>query len=219
MDSGKIYKVINEVNQKEYVGCTIYSLTKRLKEHFYRCLNTDSNTKFCNSIRKYGVENFKIELIEECGIDKIYEREQFYINNLGTFENGLNTTTGGEGCLGYKHSETIRKKISENTKNGNSHKNKTYEVLYGDRAEEEKNKRKLSVKKGWENLTEEQRAQREENIRKKSQAKSKIKIEVIKDIKDKISKGFTNKQLSEIYPEIRKGLFQEIRSNIRWKTI
>ena len=121
--------------------------------------------------------------------------------------------------MGYKHSETIRKKISENTKNGNSHKNKTYEVLYGDRAEEEKNKRKLSVKKGWENLTEEQRAQREENIRKKSQAKSKIKIEVIKDIKDKISKGFTNKQLSEIYPEIRKGLFQEIRSNIRWKTI
>ena len=219
MDLGRIYKVINEVNGKQYVGCTIYSLTKRLSEHFYRCINTDSNTKFCNSIRKYGVENFKIELIEECDVDKIYEREQFHINNLGTFENGLNTTSGGEGCLGYKHSEKIRKKISENTKNGNSHKNKTYEVLYGDRAEEEKNKRKLSVKKGWENLTEEQRAQREENIRKKSQAKSKIKIEVIKDIKDKISEGFTNKQLSEVYPEIRKGLFQEIRTNIRWKKI
>jgi hypothetical protein len=145
--------------------------------------------------------------------------EQFYIKNLGTFENGLNTTTGGEGCLGYKHSETTRKKISENTKNGNSHKNKTYEVLYGDRAEEEKNKRKLSVKKGWENLTAEERVQREENIRKKTQAKSKIKIEIIKDIKDKISEGLTNKQLSEIYPEIRKGLFQEIRTNIRWKKI
>ena len=91
--------------------------------------------------------------------------------------------------------------------------------MYGDSAEEEKNKRKLSVKKGWENLTEEQRAQREENIRKKSQAKSKIKIEVIKDIKDKISEGFTNKQLSEVYSEIRKGLFQEIRTNIRWKKI
>jgi group I intron endonuclease len=219
MDSGKIYKVINEVNGKQYVGCTIYSLTKRLNEHFYRCLNTDSNTKFCNSIRKYGLENFRIELIEECDIDKIYQMEQFYIKNLGTFENGLNTTTGGEGCLGYKHSETTRKKISENTKNGNSHKNKTYEVLYGDRAEEEKNKRKLSVKKGWENLTAEERVQREENIRKKTQAKSKIKIEIIKDIKDKISEGLTNKQLSEIYPEIRKGLFQEIRTNIRWKKI
>ena len=49
---GKIYKIKNIVNQKEYVGCTISTIKKRFEEHAWRCLNSDSNTKFCNSIRK-----------------------------------------------------------------------------------------------------------------------------------------------------------------------
>jgi group I intron endonuclease len=219
MKTGKIYKITNSVNGKEYVGCTIYDIKKRIDEHFYRCLKTDCSTKFCNSVRKYGTENFEVNLIEECDLSVIYEREKFYIEKYNTYYCGLNTTFGGEGCLGYKHSEEIKKKISKNTKNGNSHKNKTYEDLYGDRAEDERNKRKLSVKKGWENLTNEERLKRKENIRKKTQAKSKINIEIIKDIKNKISEGYSNKQLSEIYPELRKNLFGEIRRNVRWKKI
>ena len=53
--------------------------------------------------------------------------QKFYINEFKTYENGLNSTIGGEGCLGYTHSPEIRQKISENVKNGNSHKGKTYE--------------------------------------------------------------------------------------------
>lgn len=153
MAKGKIYKITNKINNKIYIGCTIYSLEKRFFEHIYRATKTDSNTKFYNSIKKYGIENFKIELIQECDLNVIYEIEKKHITELDTYHNGLNSTFGGEGCLGYIHSPEIRRKISKSVKEGNSHKNKTYEELYGDKSNEEKKRRKESVKKYWDNIT------------------------------------------------------------------
>jgi hypothetical protein len=69
------------------------------------------------SIKKYGQENFNIELIEECELGVMYEIEKKYISQYNSFNQGLNSTIGGEGCLGYVHSEEIRKKISENENN------------------------------------------------------------------------------------------------------
>ena len=152
MDKGNIYKITNKINNKIYIGCTIYSLEKRFSEHAYRALKTDNKSKLYNSIRKYGVKSFSIELIQECDLNIIYEIEKKYITELDTYDNGLNSTFGGEGCLGYVHSPEIRKKISEGTKNGNSHKGKTYDELYGDNADEERMKRKLSVENSWKNL-------------------------------------------------------------------
>ena len=161
-EKGYIYKIKNIINSKEYVGCTITTLKKRFEEHAWRCINSDSNTKFCNSIRKYGIENFNIELIQECDVKVIYEREKHFINEYDTFNIGLNSTIGGEGCLGYKHSKEIREKISSTIKDGRSHKGKTYEELYGDRSEEEKLKRKISS--GWNKMTEEDKILRVNNI-------------------------------------------------------
>jgi len=164
MDKGKIYKILNKINNKVYIGCTICSLEKRFNEHIYRALKTDSNAKLYNSIRKYGVENFVIELIQECDLNIIYQIEKKFITELDTYYNGLNSTFGGEGCLGYIHSPEIRKKISKALKEGNSHKNKTYEELYGDKSNEEKKRRKESVKKYWSNVTIDEKKERIKKI-------------------------------------------------------
>lgn len=46
-------------------------------------------------MRKYGVENFQIELLEETNIPE--EREVFWIEQKGSFKNGYNATLGGDG--------------------------------------------------------------------------------------------------------------------------
>ena len=46
-------------------------------------------------MRKYGIEHFHIELIEET--DNPEEREIYWIEKLGSFKNGYNATLGGDG--------------------------------------------------------------------------------------------------------------------------
>jgi group I intron endonuclease len=216
---GKIYKIKNLVNQKEYVGCTVSTLKKRFEEHIFRCTKSDSNTKLCNSVRKYGSDKFMIELIEECELSSIYEREKFYINEMKTFDSGLNSTIGGEGCLGYKHSKEIREKISKLIKEGKSHKNKTYDVIYGERSIEEKKNRQESVKKSWETMTEDDRNERVENIRKARQKNSKYGVELIKEVKEKLKNGIKVPQLIKEYPNMKSHILYDIKNNRRWKNI
>jgi len=216
-EKGYIYKIKNIINSKEYVGCTITTLKKRFEEHAWRCINSDSNTKFCNSIRKYGIENFNIELIQECDVKVIYEREKHFINEYNTFNIGLNSTIGGEGCLGYKHSKEIREKISSTIKDGRSHKGKTYEELYGDRAEEEKLKRKISS--GWNKMTEEDKILRVNNIKTATRKNSKYGINLVKEIKQKINEGVKIKELKKLYPQVYENFFYDIKNGRRWGDI
>lgn len=168
-------------------------------------------------MKKYGQENFTIELIEECDLNIIYEVEKKYIEQYDSYNNGLNSTFGGEGCLGYTHSPEIRKKISENTKKGNSHKGKTYEELYGDKADEERKKRKTAA--SWDKMTEEERNIRVNNIKNASRKNSKYGIELVREIKQKITEGVKIKELKQIYPQVYDNFFYDIKNGRRWSDL
>lgn len=219
MESGKIYKITNEINGLIYIGCTVNSIEQRFYEHLYRCYKSGFKSKLYNSIRKYGEENFKIELIIECGLDVMYDFEKKYIKEYDTYHNGLNTTIGGEGCLGYEHSVEIKQKISDSLKNGNSHKGKKYDELYGNKSEEEKEKRRLSVKFDWENMSEENKKNRINKIKEISRKKSKYGIDLIVDIKNKFKEGFNVKDVKKIYPQIGVSYLYTIKNNKRWSEI
>ena len=91
-----IYQIINDINQKIYVGKTEFSIEKRFKEHcqdaFREC---NEKRPLYSAMRKYGIENFHIELIEET--DNPEEREIFWIEQKRSFKNGYNATMGGDG--------------------------------------------------------------------------------------------------------------------------
>jgi group I intron endonuclease len=218
-EKGKIYKITNKENGLIYIGCTINSLKHRFNEHLYRCFKTDYKSKLYNSMKKYGQENFTIELIEECDLNVIYETEKKYVEQYDSYNNGLNSTFGGEGCLGYTHSPEKRVKISESLKNGNSHKGKTYEELYGDKADEEREKRRMSVKQGWGSISDNEKEKRVNKAKETKQKNSKYGVELVKEIKQKIKEGLKVKQLKELYPQVRENFFYELKNGRSWSNI
>lgn len=91
-----IYKFTNKLNGKVYIGQSI-NLEKRYKEHKYNHLNQkycNYNSKFYRALRKYGFENFDYTVLEEC--EDVLEKEVFYIELYNSYNNGYNSTRGGE---------------------------------------------------------------------------------------------------------------------------
>ena len=108
-----IYKITNTVTGKFYVGQTKRKLQVRLNSHFYEASKRKYNMLLHRSIRKHGIESFKIELLEECTKEDVYEKERFWIKTLNCIQPfGYNQHEGGKGgCL--NPSEELRQKLRE----------------------------------------------------------------------------------------------------------
>jgi group I intron endonuclease len=83
-----IYKTTNLINQKFYVGKDTHN-----NPNYY-----GSGKRLKLAIQKYGIENFKKEIIEICdSVEKLNERERFWIKELNAINEGYNISLGGDG--------------------------------------------------------------------------------------------------------------------------
>lgn len=106
-DVGRIYVIKNDINDKVYVGQTIHTLKMRFSQHLKKSM-IDNNPyrKLYNAIRKYGKEHFFIELVEDnIPISQLNEKEIHYIEQYNSFEQGYNSTCGGDSKNIYKDAD------------------------------------------------------------------------------------------------------------------
>lgn len=101
MKSG-IYIIKNIVNNNCYIGKT-NNFKRRFSEH--KTIEHESNSSLKLAYKKYGLENFKFEILEKCEIDKLNEREIFWIDKL---KPKYNRTIGGDGATGHKLSNELK---------------------------------------------------------------------------------------------------------------
>lgn len=97
---GIIYKITNNINNKIYIGQTIRDLNARWQEHkkvANQLLNSQSNSPLYQAMRKYGIEHFQIEQLEEVENDALNARECYWINFYDSYRQGYNATFGGNG--------------------------------------------------------------------------------------------------------------------------
>lgn len=101
-----IYKYTNLINNKKYIGQT-NNIDRRIREHKSNSFNPKSvnyNNKIHQAIRKYGYDNFKIEILEIINdvdnYDLVNEREQYWIKKEKSLLNqcGYNVLEGGKNC-------------------------------------------------------------------------------------------------------------------------
>lgn len=87
-----IYKITNKINNKAYIGCSS-NIKRRWTVH--RSVYKDSSSKEYQKelyidMREYGIDNFKIEILEECKEEDLFKRESYYIQTLNTIAEGYN---------------------------------------------------------------------------------------------------------------------------------
>lgn len=133
-----IYKLTNKLNQKVYIGQTRRTLDARLSEHV-KDANAGRGYYISNAIRKYGIENFNIEILAETkDKDVLNHLEEYYIRKYDSVSCGYNLSYGGNSNVmdctisRNKHDEVmrspeVRAKISATMKKRISENNQTSE--------------------------------------------------------------------------------------------
>ena len=101
---GFIYKITNTINGKSYIGQTIQNVKERFYQHCAtKCSKAVSNMAIHRAIKKYGKSNFTVEVIEEIDSANLNDRERYWIKYYNSYNNGYNSTKGGQdGCKPFK---------------------------------------------------------------------------------------------------------------------
>jgi group I intron endonuclease len=157
----QVYKITNIINNKIYIGKD----TSNNPNYF------GSGILIKKSIKKYGIENFIKEIIEECNDNQtLCEKEKYWIKeyNSTNLTIGYNISKGGDGGDTFSNNpnkleikekirdsmktrvftEKHRSNLSKNHMSTKHKKGKTYEEIYGkERADEYKGKLRLSRQK------------------------------------------------------------------------
>ena len=136
---GYIYKISNSQNQKVYIGQTIQEISKRFYNHIYCAYNKDNMKDYplYRAIRKYGKENFFIQIIEEVEDEQLNNREIYWIDYYNSYvPKGYNCTLGGSGVRKYtkaQKEEMLKYFLTEGEKNYSKTQKKfgcSFETLY-----------------------------------------------------------------------------------------
>ena len=96
-----VYRWVNNVNNKTYVGSSV-DFTTRLYKYYSLKHLMKNKTPIHNALVKYGYSNFSLEILEYSNIKDVIEREQDYLNILKPEYNILQNAGSS---LGFKHSE------------------------------------------------------------------------------------------------------------------
>jgi group I intron endonuclease len=119
----EIYKITNLTTQKMYVGQAVSHILNHGKYRPYgkdarfRCHVSEAfskkkcqSTYLNNAIKKYGVDDFEICILEYCEINDADTRETYHIMNCDSlFPNGYNLKFGGKQ---FQHTPESKKRVS-----------------------------------------------------------------------------------------------------------
>ncbi|MCK4815592.1 GIY-YIG nuclease family protein [bacterium] len=222
-----IYKVTNIITNKVYIGQTIQKLHARRSDHIRKAIKYNSKIYFHNALRKYGIDNFKWEIIDiSDNVEKLYNKEKYWIKYFNSTNKniGYNMTTGGDH---YVFSKEIRKKIglaglgrkkSQEEKELMRHRMLgANNHLYGKKLSEE-TKKKISESRKGKGLGQTELQKLKCPHFGSSNGNSVINNNIAKEIKIMLKKGYRSIDIQKHF-NISKSIVYSIRKNTTWKHI
>jgi group I intron endonuclease len=124
----EIYKIVNITTNKCYIGQAVshilnhnryrpYGSNRRLRCHISEAFSTKKNQSHYlnNAIRKYGGDDFELEVLECCEVSEADERETYHItSNNSIFPDGYNLKLGGKQ---FAHTPESKRRVSQGIHN------------------------------------------------------------------------------------------------------
>lgn len=114
-----VYAIINIINGKVYIGSS-KNIVKRFNSHKRDLKNSTHHNRYLQRAwDKYGEDCFEFEVLEYVeDVIELLEVEQYYMDSTKCYfkEYGYNNSVKAGNCLGVKHTEETRKKMSESSK-------------------------------------------------------------------------------------------------------
>ena len=209
-----IYIITNTINDKVYVG-QAQDLYIRTKHH----ISDERNPLLKKAFKKYGLDKFTINVLEKCEIEKLDDREQYWMDyyEVTNMDKGYNICPIAGSTRGVKKSQEERKQMSERASQRIGDLNPFYGKHHSDDAKEkirqkkigqvvsDETKRKISQRHTGEKFSEERKMAISKALKGKDKTKehgkhiseSKIgstlseehKVSISKTIREKIDKG------------------------------
>jgi group I intron endonuclease len=107
-----IYKIVNNVNGKVYIGMT-KQREKRFKIHSYLSESDSPQLLIQKKMKEYGKYNFHFEIIyETLSLSHCQKMESFFIKDFDTLTpKGYNVHTGGNYSTVHKASEKLKHRM------------------------------------------------------------------------------------------------------------
>ena len=145
-----VYKIVNTINDKVYIGISSKDSKTRFSWHIRDC-KRGVRKKLYSAMRELGVENFLIEVLEHCqNKEEIKLKEEYYIKFYNCYENGYNASPKSGGVK--HHSLETKQKMSAKAQG---------RII----PEEGKKKRSDALKKFWQTKSEEEMRQFADSIK------------------------------------------------------
>lgn len=213
-----IYKIYCKENDKTYIGQSC-DISRRFAEHKKR-LRSQKMKHNCvylkNAWNLYGPDSFEFGIVEECSVDKLNEREQYYFDLYGK-EKLFNLALCAEApARGRKVSEETKQKLRE-LNSGENNPN------YGKNLSEI-TKRKISDSNSGENhwhygrpCTEEEKLKNSLSHRGEKTHLAKLTWEQVRNIRSDFENDLKSvSQISEEFEMDKSNIYDIIKGNT-WK--
>ena len=208
-----IYCLKNTIDDRCYIG-SAQKLNYRLWNHKHKLIKGNhANNILQNFVNKYGIDKIYFEILETVSIDKLLEREQYYIDTLKPEFNILKIAGNSAGTImseeqkikisknrtGILHTEDTKKRISESMKG---------------RPKTKEHSTKVGLKHKGKVVSQEQR----NKISKANKGKistPKVTWEIVDKIRELHSQGIKDKELALQF-KLSKVQINNIRNNKSW---
>lgn len=191
-----IYKIINKINNKIYIGQTTRTLNERITSYKYE----KSNRPIINALKKYGMNSFQFEIIDKAfSVDELNLLEEEWIEKLNTrnLNIGYNLRAGGTNSFyGKNHNNKTKEKLSKQRSGSNN--------WWRGRKHSAETKKKMSAAQKGRNVSKETRI-------KSSLSQRKIKNHQIDNIKILRNEGHSYSYIAKLYKVSRETIRRAIK--------
>lgn len=111
-----VYKITFIPDGRVYVGGSENPLARWVNHKSGLRNRTHENYKLQNLWNEFGEAGFEFTVIETCTLEKLIQREQYWIDKLRAYPDGLNISPTAGSQEGFHHSEITKQQIGAASK-------------------------------------------------------------------------------------------------------